>query len=281
MKGGTELSALEQDLLHAGSRVLEVLYGNKTLADRRREFAVLGVGASAGGGEDLAPGVEIRLLAQDSVAGELRRALRLDPSGYATARLGRSRYVVTVEPLARARAALAAYEDDILFLLRHARVLDDAGGLLPPLQRQARAVQASVWQEKAREQYRSLRRRKASIAWALRRGQPFVFLDSLARLLGHALAICLHLEGEPVSPRSRLFQDALRTPAGRRLRPALFALLSSLGEVAVLGGSFRSTENHLYRLVGDVQAAVEEAMVDAGWRRRPTVASDGGEEGKP
>src|SRR5690606_5416144 len=107
-------------------------------------------------------------------------------------------------------------------------------------------IPSDVWTRKIRDRYRKLRRRQASIAWNLRRGQPYVLLDNLTRLLGHVLAICCYLDGRPPTGRKWIFQAALRTPAGRRLRPHLFDLFSSLGEIATLGGSFEARSNRLY-----------------------------------
>ncbi|HEX6988026.1 MAG TPA: hypothetical protein VF282_01020, partial [Bacillota bacterium] len=103
-----------------------------------------------------------------------------------------------------------------------------------------------------------------SIAWNLRRGQPYVLLDNLTRLLGHVLAICFYLDGRPPTGRKWVFQAALRTAAGRRLRPHLFDLFSSLGEVATLGGSFEAKSNTLYRRLGAIHDALLNILRDAG-----------------
>lgn len=167
--------------------------------------------------------------------------------------------------LEEAEQRLAAYDDFAWAVLPGAPVLHDPDGRFAALVAGVGEIPAQVWAAKIRDRYRKLRRRQASIAWNLRRGQPYVLLDNLTRLLGHALAICCYLEGRPPTGRKWIFQAALRTAAGRRLRPHVFDLFSSLGEVATLGGSFEAGNNRLYRRISAVHDALVAAVREAGY----------------
>lgn len=169
--------------------------------------------------------------------------------------------VVGREELAR---AVQNAEDGPLYLIRHLLALHDPRGELPALIEAAHAVDDGIWRAKIEERYRSLRQRKASLAWAVRRGQPFVLLDSLNQFLGHAFTLCCYLERRPPAPRKWLFASALRTPAGQNLRPVVYELFSSLGEVATLGGSYDLRDNRLYNRLSAIQETLERAMGEAG-----------------
>src|SRR5690606_36979792 len=81
---------------------------------------------------------------------------------------------------------LADYHDFAWAVLPGAPVLHDPEGRFAGLVAGLEEIPPAVWAQKVRERYRKLRRRQASIAWNLRRGQPYVLLDNVTRLLGHA-----------------------------------------------------------------------------------------------
>lgn len=233
------------------------------------EVAVLLSGSAASGFADDHSGIDLVVLVPDdrweAVAGGVAggeppvpgQVLPLAPSG--------SRAKVSLWPVGEVRRFLERWDDVALHALSNARVLHDPSGLAGPLQEIARRVPDEVWRAKAADAYRRFRQRKASLAWSLRRGQPFVCLDNLVQLLTAALSLCYYLEGKAPANRKWLFRGALRTAAGQSLRPALFELLSSLGEIALLGGSFNLRHNHLYGLLGGVQGRLEGELRERGW----------------
>lgn len=176
--------------------------------------------------------------------------------------------------------AAAAGRDEPLYLVRHGRILHDPGGAV-------QAAFAEAW-EQARvrmprllsRRYRAFRQRRASLAWSLRRGQPLLVLDNLRLLLEHALCCGYHLAGEPVPPSKWLFRGGLRTEAGRALREPVLELLSSLGDLATLGGSLNLRHNRIYLQVGRVQEALERSIAAAG-HPVPGLAALAAEDGDP
>ncbi len=175
------------------------------------------------------------------------------------------------------RRALQEADDSALNLVRHGVVLHDPTGQLEEIWALARSLTPSVWRRKLARRYRALRQRRASLAWALRRGQPILVLDNLRLILEHSLACCYHLEGLPAPPPKWVFRGGLRTPAGRTLRAPVLDLLSSLGDLATLGGSLNLKHNRIYGHVGLIQAAVERALIHAGLPV-PSLAAEAGSE---
>ncbi len=232
-------------------------------------IAVLLSGSAATGFADDYSGLDLVVLVPDdrwqALAGEVSggampvpgQVLPLAPAG--------SRVKVSLWPVGEVRRLAQEWDDVALYALLNALVLHDPSGLVGPLQEIARAVPGEVWEAKAAVAYRVFRQRKASLAWSLRRGQPFVCLDNLVQLLTAALSLCYYLEGKAPSNRKWLFRGALRTAAGQSLRPALFELLSSLGEIALLGGSFNLRHNHLYGLLSGIQGQLESELRRRGW----------------
>jgi hypothetical protein len=180
---------------------------------------------------------------------------------------GPARYRYAVWTLSELRRRLQDWDDEALFLVRHGVVLYDAGRCATPLWDAPPAVPEEVWSRKIAARYREFRRRQASLAWNLRRGQAFGALDSLTELLGHALVLCLYLEGQVPPPRRWLHRAALRTAMGEQLRPLFFALFSSLGQLATLGGSWDLDQTSFYGPISRIQSQLAEA-VDRRTRRR-------------
>ncbi len=180
-------------------------------------------------------------------------------------------------PLAAMRTALAEGEDAALHLARHGLILHDPDGRLARLWAEASHPAAALWRRKLACRYRAFRERRASLAWALRRGQPILVLDNLRLVLEHALSCCYYLAGEPAPPAKWAFRGGLRTPAGRRLRGPVLDLLSSLGDLAMLGGSLNLRHNRIYRQVERIQMTLEEVLVESGLPVPSLAAEAGGD----
>lgn len=261
---------LPEPILTRATEVVEALAGAVPPgASPWSRTAFLLVGSATTEFADEHSGLDFLILCPDAdwpgLARELGGPDELPPGALKSARAAGHRFKYAALPLSRCQDLIARSEDEVLFALAGARVLRDPAGLVQPLASLAGSVPAEVWGAKAREAYRTLRQRKASAAWALRRGQPFVFLDSLVQFLSAAFRLCYYLEDRPPAGRKWLFRGALRTPCGQELRPIIFELLSSLGGVAVLGGSFNLRQNALYALASRVQAVLETALAQRGW----------------
>lgn len=232
------------------------------------ELAVLLAGSAASEFADHYSGIDlVVLVADDRWEAVVRRLWGDRPPRAGEVRplvLAGQRVKVAVWPLGEAERLARAWDDAVLYVLANARVLHDPGGLAVPLAALARGVPDEVWAEKAALAYRHLRQRKASLAWALRRGQPFLCLDNLIQVLTAALCLCYYLERRPPANRKWLFRGALRTAPGQALRPLLFDLFSSLGDIALLGGSFSLRHNRLYGLLTRIQVRLEAEMAERG-----------------
>lgn len=230
------------------------------------ELTVVLCGSAVTEFADAYSGIDLVILAPRPTA----EALRAEADGapvpgeFAELTLDGRRVLYAVASLEEARAALERYEDFAMATYPAAHVLHDPQGRYGRLLEGIDGYPPQVLAERIRDRYRRLRRRQASLAWNVRRGQPYVLLDNLVRFLDHALSLCFLLEGRPPAGRKWLLQGALRTETGRALRPLLWDLFSSLGEVATLGGSNNLRENALYRRVAAIQAALEEAIRAAG-----------------
>lgn len=187
----------------------------------------------------------------------------VEPGQTLRAYAGNQRFKCAAWPHSAFSRLVRDHDDVAMFSLTHGRILHDPGGLLPPLLAVMNGVSAAAWHDKARERHRLFRQRKASLAWALRRGQPFVCLDNLQQLLGHCLCMCYYLDCLPPANRKWLLRGAMRTRTGQEIRPLVFELLSSLGDIALLGGSFNLRHNRLYGLLSRMQGMLEAAMSDA------------------
>lgn len=236
------------------------------------EAAVLLVGSAATEFADRYSGIDLAVVVPDrewgATAARLGWAEPPAPGSVRTLPLAGRRVKVAAWPLTALAERVRAADDQVLYALTTARVLHDPGGIVPPLLRQAREVPPEVWRAKADEAYRQFRQRKASLAWALRRGQPFLCLDNLMQVLTAALCLCYYLEGRPPANRKWLFRGALRTAAGQALRPLLLELFSSLGDIALLGGSFSMRRNRLYRLLSALQRELEGRLAAGKGGRR-------------
>ncbi len=184
-------------------------------------------------------------------------------------------YRYALQDLDALRAALARGDDEALYLARHGDILHDPSGALRTVL-DAAVAGPEVWRRKLAQQYRACRQRRASLAWALRRGQPMQVLDNLNRLLEHAMRCCHYLAGEPAPGRKWLFRSGLRTAAGRRLREPMLALFSALGDLATLGGSLQLQHNRIYRQAGMLQRHLEAVLQEAGFPV-PGLAAEAGE----
>lgn len=239
------------------------------LAPAWEETAVLLVGSGATEFADDHSGVDLLVLCPPGRGAEVAAALGMaapgeEGSGGQACAAG-VRCKIALWEREAFRKLLEASDDSALYALRHCQVLHDPAGAAGPLQMAAAHVPPAVWRAKALARYRLFRQRKASLAWALRRGQPFVCLDNVTQLLGHCLSMCYYLEGEPPANRKWLFRGAMRTRLGRELRPLILEFLSSLGDIAVLGGSFSPRHNRLYGILTRIQDAVEGALRAQGW----------------
>lgn len=215
-------------------------------------------------------GTDLVIICDDEHWNELARAIdpgeRLAPGDCRGVNLGGARAKVSAWPVGDLGRLVASWDDGALYCLQNARVLHNPAGLAAPLLESAGNVPPDVWANKAVACYRQFRQRKASLAWALRRGQPFVCLDNLMLLLSFALHLCYYLEGKPPANRKWLFRGAMRTRAGQVLRPMLFELFTSLGDIALLGGSYSLRHNRLYGQLSLLQQQLESAMRERGWR---------------
>ncbi|MFO7245805.1 MAG: DUF4037 domain-containing protein [Thermaerobacter sp.] len=265
------MARLQRELRqHAQRLVSDALAAHPLFARRWPRLQVILSGSAVTEFADEYSGIDLIVLGDAGDLAELAEALRV--GGLESDRPGL--YEVTVEgrrvslillSLDEAARRLAEYDDFAWAVLPGAPVLHDPEGRLAALTAGLGEVPRSVWAEKIRARYRKFRRRQASIAWNLRRGQPYVLLENLTRLVGHALAICCYLDGKPPTGRKWIFQAAMRTNAGRRLRPYLFDLFSSLGETATLGGSYQAGNNSLYRRLVAVHDALVSAIQEAGY----------------
>lgn len=149
-------------------------------------------------------------------------------------------------------------------LLASAEPLCDPGGRVRRELERLFPLPESWYRARIAERYRCLRRRTASIAWNLRRGQAFAFLRNFVEWLDHVLHLCLYTDGQPPVERKWLLQAAMRTTLGRELRADVYELFSRLGEVATLGGSYDPRENRLYGAIADVRARLAAALRQRG-----------------
>jgi len=147
-------------------------------------------------------------------------------------------------------ALAAVLEGD--FLREGAGGRGDLLALLPPPE--------ELWGRKARGAWREMRRRRASLAWALRRGQLLYALENVVRFLEAASALTLYLSSRPLPHRKWLLQAALRTKEGQKIRPLVYRLLSSLGDLALLGGSYSLRRNRVYNLLGEIEALLRPSL---------------------
>lgn len=278
------MGSLRQDLLAAARAAVEGdLLRRAPFVDDARGYGVVLGGSAATEDADEYSGCDLFVFRLG------RGGPQEEPLRWENVRQGAHPYRYTVVSLAGFREAVARGDDDALYLLRHGELLHDPGGRLARAFAEAKADLAPVWPRKLAQRYRAFRQRRASLAWSLRRGQPLQVLDNLRQLLEHALSCAYHLAGEPAPPRKWLFRGGLRTPAGRALREPVLDLLSSLGDLATLGGSLNLRHNRLYRQVQRVQRALEEALSAAGYpvpglaalAAEPSLAIPDGEQRAP
>lgn len=164
-----------------------------------------------------------------------------------------------VYPVEAVREALADYDDLALSVFARAVSLHDPARLVERLE-EYRRLPSDVIASKVRYRYQQIRQRQASLAWNLRRGQPFAFLENLLNFLSHAFTVCMLLDGEPPLGRKWLFMGALRTETGIMIRPQVFELFSSLGDVATLGGQFNARKTRIYLLADEIRKAILGAL---------------------
>lgn len=185
------------------------------------------------------------------------------------------RFRVISRGLEEFQSAAFAADDEALFLATHGVVLHDSTGRASVIWRDPPEPPAAVWEEKVQSAFRELRRRRASLAWALRRGQPYAFLEGITGMLGHALRICFYAEHVPPPPAKWLHGAGLRTGIGRSLRAPLLDLLNSLGDTAVLGGSLHLKQNRLYQRCDRLEATLARALTERGIRPLRPAAGRG------
>ena len=176
------------------------------------------------------------------------------------------RFRVVARGLSDFRQAAAAGDDEALFLAQHGIVLHDPRGEATALWKKPPTPAPAVWEAKVADTFRELRRRRASLAWSLRRAQPYAVLDGLTQFLGCVLRISFYADHLPPPPAKWLHGAGLRTTVGKQLRAPLLDLLSSLGDTAVLGGSLRLSQNRLYRRCERVEEELARTLRARGLR---------------
>lgn len=264
------MGKVQRDLLAQAQRLtVEQLARRTPFAAFWDELTVLLCGSAVTEYADAYSGIDLLVLAPEPQCGRLRQALveaglECPPGTFRELSLDSRRVLLAVRSLEEARAELERYEDFAMATYPRAAVLHDPKGRHALLVAGIDGYPQEVLQARIADRYRRLRRRQASLAWNVRRGQPFVLLDNLVQFLDHALSLCFLLQGEPPAGRKWLFQGALRTETGKALRPLLLDLFSALGAVATLGGSGNLRDNAIYRRVAAIQQALEEAIRAAG-----------------
>jgi hypothetical protein len=258
---GWSTGSLRQDLLQAArAAVQEDLLRRPPFAEHPRRYGVVLGGSAATEDADEYSGCDLFVFRLAGQEGGGLGALRWE-----TVRRPGQPYRYAVLSLQAFVAAAARGEDAALHLVRHGAILHDPGGRLERAWAEAWAAARQLWPRKLAQRYRAFRQRRASLAWSLRRGQPLQVMDNLLQLLEHALSCAYYLEGQPAPPRKWLFRGGLRTSAGRALREPVLGLLSSLGDLATLGGSLSLRHNRIYRQVDRVQRALEAVLHEAGY----------------
>lgn len=269
------MGKLQQELLTTAQSITkDFLLGHPIFAPYRDELTIILSGSGAAPYADRYSGVDLVIMGSDEAVAGMRRQLkadgvRFDRDGFAVVpdspgALG-FRVMFTLRTFAEAEKELADYEDFAMVTYPQAPVVYDPQDRYAALAAGCGEYPEEVLVERLRNRYQGLRRRRASIAWNFRRGQPFVLLQNLVALLDHALSICFYLEGRPPVGRKWILQEGLRTSAGRKLRPIIFTLFTNLGDVALLGGTLNIRQNRLYSLLSQLQDQLEEAIEAAGF----------------
>ena len=173
-----------------------------------------------------------------------------------------------IVPLHVWRNSLELYQDDALYWMEHGLLLHDPTGDGSQLQDLARQRPETLWQEKCLQSYQEFRRRKASLAWSLRRGHQLVILENLVQILYHTLALCFYFQREIPAPKKWIFRGALRTEFGSEVRGIFYELFRSFGDLATLGGSDNLSLNKIYRMITRIQGEIESKLVENGWKNR-------------
>ena len=256
------MTVREGVLERARQVVAERLLAQAPYAARRDDIAIVLCGSAVTEYADAYSGLDFLVLTPGA-----DRAVAPPPTD------GRAqRFRVVARGLEDLREAAAAGEDEALFLVRHGVVLHDPHGQATALWANPPEPPRAVWEAKIASSFHELRRRRASLAWSLRRGQPYAVLDGLTQFMGHALRICFYAEGQAPPPAKWLNGAGLRTSVGKGLRAPLLDLLSSLGDTAVLGGSLRLSQNRLYQRCARVEAELARALRERGFRPLRAVA---------
>jgi hypothetical protein len=243
--------------------VAERLLAQAPYAARRDEIAIVLCGSAVTEYADAYSGLDFLVLTPGSA-----RPVAPPPTD------GRAqRFRVIARGMNDFRQAAARGEDEALFLVRHGVVMHDPGGEAAALWRKPPLPARTVWETKIAATFHELRRRRASLAWSLRRAQPYAVLDGLTQFMGCALRICFYAEGQAPPPAKWLNGAGLRTSVGKVLRAPLLDLLTSLGDTAVLGGSLRLSQNRLYQRCAGVEAELARALHARGFRPLRAVAA--------
>ena len=265
--GGCAMGSLRQDLLAAAQAAVhgDLLRRMPFLGHARSYGVVLG-GSGVTDDIDEYSGCDLMVFRFGRPTGAKRtpEARPARTRGWIDVRRPPHLYRYTVLDFEAFAESVARGEDEALYLVRHGQVLHDPHARLHHFWGETRLDDPAVWHRKLAQRYRAFRQRRASLAWSLRRGQPVQVLDNLRLLLEHALSCCYYLEGRPAPPRKWIFRGGLRTAAGRALREPVLELLSSLGDLATLGGSLNLHHNRIYRQVGRLQGTLEAVLVRAG-----------------
>lgn len=265
------MGKLQRELLESAQALtIEHLKQHKAFSPHWDAISVILSGSATTEYADEYSGIDLIVLGDSPVISQLwadllQNGAELLDENLVTFQLGPKRVKVSCFDFDYAAGAISEYDDFALSAFIPAPVLHDPGGRFGQLVAGCTTVPRSVWERKISERYRQLRNRQAGLAWNIRRGQPYALLGNLNSFLAHTLAICFYVHGQPPTGRKWVFQGALKLDAGRRIRPHLFELFSSLGDLATLGGSIRIRQNRIYQLVSAIHDELVEIISEAGF----------------
>lgn len=266
------MSKLQRQILTtAQSLAAEELRNHTAFAPYWDSISIVLSGSAVTEYVDEFSGVDLLVLSDDDIVSALRRQLagsekRPAAEEFIPVQLVSRRIKAGFVSFSEADRMLARYDDFALAAFLRAPVLHDPGGRFAQMVAAVKPVPREVWERKIADRYRKLRDRQAGLAWNLRRGQPYALLENLTRFLAHSLAICFYVHGQPPTGRKWIFQGALRLDAGRKLRPHLFNLFSTLCDLAMLGGSLNIRQNRIYKQVTAIHDELVQIVADAGFQ---------------
>lgn len=220
-------------------------------------------------------GLDLLILVPDEATASIRVAMEQARHKYVHHRWKQARprspRRFRVDSYTQWRDLLDRYDDEALYWMDNGWILHDPSGAGQTLKEFVDHLPEDLWMQKSIAAYQELRRRKASLAWSLRRGHQLVVLDNIVQILHHTLSLCFYLQGEVPAPRKWLFRGALRTEFGGKVRGIYYELFQSFSDLTTLGGSDNLQLNKIYQLISMLQHVVEEELATLGWRMKPRV----------